>query len=96
MGVGLEEKRISYVLSNKNIDPKKIKQLSELAAANEKYGEVLRKVMVKLKEDANIIASAEIDMRNAKEAKVADILCDVRTKLIKAENNIRSAVNTLI
>lgn len=96
MGIGLEEKRISYVISNKRMDPSKVKQLSELTAANEKYGEVLRKVMSKMKEEMNLIASAEIDMRNAKEAKVADMLLDARTKLVKAEAHLRSAVNTLI
>ena len=96
MGHGLEEKRISYVISNKNMDQSKVRQLSELTAANEKYGEALRKVMSKMKEDMNVMANMEIEMRNAKETKVAEMILDARTKLVKAEAHLRSAVNTLI
>lgn len=96
MGIGLEEKRIGYVISNKNMDPSKMKQLSEFTSANEKYGEALRRVMAKMKEDMNMMASMEIDMRNSKETKVADMIFTARTKLISAEAHLRSAVNTLI
>ena len=96
MGIGLEEKRISYALTNKNMDSEKLRLLSKLAASSERYGESLRKIAAQMKEETSYLMNAEIEMRNAKEAKAADILLDVRTKLTKAESNLRSAVNNLL
>lgn len=96
MGLGLEGKRITYALSNKNIGSEKMKILSELSSANERYGEEIRRTISKIKEECNLMMNYEIEMRNSKETKVADILLDTRTKLIKAESHLRSAVNTLI
>jgi len=96
MGIGLEGKRITYALSNKNIGSEKTKVLSNLSSANERYGEELRRTMSKIKEECNLMMNYEIEMRNSKETKVADILLDTRTKLIKAESHLRNAVNTLI
>jgi hypothetical protein len=96
VGVGLEEKRITYALKNKNMDPEKLKLLSKLAASGERYGGQLRRIMQQMREEANYLTNSEIELRNLKETKAAEILLDMRTKLTKAEGHLRSAINSLI
>lgn len=93
---GLEEKRIIYALSNKNIDKEKLKQISELSNLNEVYGNALRKILSDISKKSSILMNSEIELRNMKEEKAADILLNVRKKLAESESHIRNAINTLL
>jgi hypothetical protein len=89
---GLEEKRVSYIMKDKN----KAGKVSEYSALHEVYAERLRKVLEEMKINSNLLANLEIELSNSGEKKALEEIKAVRQKIIKAQVNLMNTINALI